>query len=97
MSTDTSDLRHEPDAHRYAMYVDGELVSVADYAEQGSAISFHHTFTNPRFRNLGFGAKVVEFAIDDVERRSDKRVLPMCWFVQEWFDRHPERVGLLTR
>jgi hypothetical protein len=35
--------------------------------------------------------------MDDVETTSDRKVLPMCWYVGEWFDKHPERAGLLTR
>jgi hypothetical protein len=35
--------------------------------------------------------------MDDVERHSSRRVLPMCWYVAEWFDAHPERKTLLTR
>jgi predicted GNAT family acetyltransferase len=90
-------LVHEPDAHRYALYLGDDLVSVADYAEQGGAISFHHTFTNPRYRGQGLAAELVDFAMDDVERRTDRRVLPMCWYVADWFDAHPGRAGLLSR
>jgi predicted GNAT family acetyltransferase len=88
---------HEPDASRYALYIDGALVAVADYAVNGNSISFHHTFTNPRFRGQGLAGEVVAFAMDDVESTSSRRVLPMCWYVDDWFDAHPERAGLLSR
>jgi predicted GNAT family acetyltransferase len=88
---------HEPDAKRYAMYVDGALVSVADYAISGNAISFTHTFTNPAHRGKGLAAELVEFAMNDVESTSTRRVLPMCWYVGDWFQEHPERAELLSR
>ncbi|HWR84559.1 MAG TPA: GNAT family N-acetyltransferase [Rhodoglobus sp.] len=90
-------LSHEPDASRYTLVVDGQLVAVADYRVNGHAISFNHTYTQPAMRGRGYAAEVVAFAMDDVERTSDRRVVPMCWYVAEWFDAHPERSGLLTR
>jgi hypothetical protein len=35
--------------------------------------------------------------MDDVERNSPRRVVPMCWFVADWFDAHPDRAALLSR
>jgi predicted GNAT family acetyltransferase len=90
-------LTHDPDAHRYILRIDDDLVATADYVINGSSISFNHTFTNPRLRGKGYAAEVVAFAMDDVESTSDRRVIPMCWYVAKWFDEHPERAGLLTR
>jgi predicted GNAT family acetyltransferase len=90
-------LTHDPDAHRYTLRIDDDLVATADYVINGSSISFNHTFTNPKLRAKGYAAEVVKFAMDDVESTSDRRVVPMCWYVAKWFDEHPERAGLLTR
>ena len=91
------ELTHETDASRYVLRIDGDIVAVADYSINGNQISFHHTFTNPRYRNKGYAAEIVEFAVDDVEKNSTYRVLPMCWYVADWFDDHAERRELLTR
>ncbi|MFS0730113.1 GNAT family N-acetyltransferase [Curtobacterium sp. 1P10AnD] len=93
----TEEFRHEADEKRYAMYVDGELVSVLDYRENGDAIAFPHTYTVPKHRGHGYAAALVAHTIDEVERTTDKRVVPMCWFVGQWFDEHPERADLLSR
>ncbi len=93
----TKEFTHEADARRYAMRIDGQLVAVVDYAVNGGAISFTRTFTNPPFRGNGYAADVVKFAVDDVERNSERRIVPMCWYVGEWFDKNPERASLLTR
>jgi len=90
-------LAHEPDAKRYTLMVDGHLAALADYAINGNSISFHHTFTQPHLRGHGYAGEVVGFAMDDVEKTSTRRVVPMCWYVGQWFDEHPERAGLLTR
>ncbi len=93
----TQEFSHESDAHRYVLRIDGEIVAVADYTINGSSISFHHTYTNPRRRNQGYAAEVVKYAVDDVETGTTLRVVPMCWYVAEWFDKNPDRAGLLTR
>jgi len=88
---------HEPDASRYTMHLDGKLVAVLDYRKNAGQISFNHTFTNPQHRGKGFAGQLVEFAIDDVEKTTDLKVVPMCWYVGDWFAAHPERSGLLSR
>ena len=88
---------HETDASRYTLVIDGQLVAVADYRINGNSISFNHTYTQPAQRGKGYAAEVVSFAMNDVEKNSDRKVVPMCWYVAEWFDTHPDRAGLLTR
>jgi len=90
-------LTHEADANRYTLVIDGQLAAVADYRINGDAISFHHTFTQPNLRGRGLAGEVVEFAVDDVEKNSTRRIVPMCWYVADWFEAHPERASLLTR
>lgn len=91
-----SEIVHEPDAHRYAMRVDGELVSVLEYADHGRGTVMHHTVTVPKWRGKGHAAQLVEFAVDDVESRGAGPIVPTCWFVADWFAAHPERSGLLA-
>jgi predicted GNAT family acetyltransferase len=87
---------HDVAAHRYTMLVDGEAVSFLDYLDHGSSVVFHHTVTIPKFRGRGFAARLVEHAVDDVEVGGRGPITPTCWFVAEWFERHPERSDLLA-
>jgi uncharacterized protein len=91
------EFANEPDARRYALHIDGELASVVDYTINGKSISFHRTYTPPPYRGKGLAGELVKFAVDDVEKNTDFHVVPMCWYVGEWFDNHPERADLLTR
>jgi hypothetical protein len=93
----STEIFHEPDARRYTLRVDGNLIAAVDYVEAPTAVSFTHTFTSPSHRGKGFAAQVVEFAVNDVEASTDKKIVPMCWYVAKWFDSHPERAGLLER
>ncbi|MGV8896413.1 MAG: GNAT family N-acetyltransferase [Rhodoglobus sp.] len=88
---------HEPDASRYTLTIEGQLVALADYRINGNSISFNHTFTQPNHRGRGLAGELVEFAINDVEAMSGRRIVPMCWYVADWFDARPARGGLLTR
>lgn len=91
------ELANNTDAHRYTLHIDGSLASAVDYQISGNSISFTHTFTDTKRRGQGLAGEIVEFAVDDVESNTDYRIVPMCWYVGEWFDKHPERSELLTR
>jgi predicted GNAT family acetyltransferase len=88
---------HEPENKRYVLRIDGQITAVADYSILGEAISFHHTYTAPPQRGKGFAGEIVEFAVNDVEKNTDFHIVPMCWYVDQWFQEHPDRSGLLTR
>lgn len=88
---------HEPEAHRYVLRADGTIASVLDYRVLGDAIAFTRTFTNPPYRGQGLAGDLVQFAVDDVEATSQRSIVPSCWYVGQWFDRHPDRRGLLDR
>ena len=94
MATEFSDQK---DANRYAMHVDGELVGILDYRILGESISLTRAFTVPQFRGRGYAAQLVEYAVDEIEREGSLKVVPMCWYVADWFDTHPERSALLQR
>lgn len=93
----TTQFVHETDSNRYVMNVDGALVAVADYRSNGGSLSFNHTYTQPAHRGKGYAAELVKFAMDDVESNSSQRVLPMCWYVADWFEANPARAELLSR
>ncbi len=91
------EFTHEKDAERYTLRDGKELLSSADYRINGNKISFHHTYTNPAHRGKGLAGEIVEYAVNDVEASTEYSIVPMCWYVDKWFQEHPERAGLLTR
>lgn len=92
-----SSFAHEPDANRYTLRIGDDLVCVADYSARPGALYFTHTYTTPSRRGHGHAASLIEFAMNDIESRTEDRVVPVCSFVVDWFAAHPERSGLLTR
>jgi predicted GNAT family acetyltransferase len=88
---------NEPDAQRYAMRIDGELVGVLDYAVNGDVIALTRAYTQPQRRGHGYAAELVEYAVKDIETTGTHRVVASCWYVSDWFHAHPERASLLIR
>ncbi len=92
-----TDLRFtdDEDASRYTLHRGDDLVSVLDYRDDGRTVAMTRAFTIPTFRGHGYAAIVVDRAVALLEERGDRRVLPVCWYVADWFAAHPERAGIL--
>ena len=71
------------------------MVSIADYRprDDGTTLVFHHTLTQAAHRGNGYAALLVGQALDDV-RASGRKVVPTCWFVDEYMGVHPELADL---
>lgn len=82
-------------ASRFTLHDGDDLVSVLDYRDDGRTIALTRAFTIPTFRGHGYAAVVVERAVDAIEGGGDREILPVCWYVGEWFEAHPERNGIL--
>jgi len=91
------ELAHEPDDRRYTLRVDGQLACLVDYVVNGDGIALTRTYTEPPHRGHGYAAEIVDFAVNDIEKTTDYRIVSSCWYVSEWFEKHPERAALLTR
>ncbi len=89
------DFENDEQRHRWTGSVDGAVVTALDYADDGAVVSMTRTFTNPPARGHGYAAEIVAHAVDAAEA-AGRRVRPMCWYVAEWFDAHPERAALLA-
>lgn len=90
------DFRRADDASRYELHLDGTLASVLDYRESGGRVSLVRSFTTPPFRGRGLAGELVAFAVADIESRGGRTVVPLCWYVGEWFVQHPEKAHLLA-
>lgn len=82
-------------ASRFTLHDGDDLVSVLDYRDDGRTIALTRAFTIPTFRGHGYAGVVTERAVDAIEAAGGRRILPVCWYVGEWFEAHPERAGLL--
>jgi predicted GNAT family acetyltransferase len=90
----SNEVRHNAEASRYELYVDGELAGIAEYTITGDRIVFPHTEIDPSRRGQGLGAELVRGALDDV-KPTGRAVVPRCWYVAEFINANPEYQPLL--
>lgn len=90
-----AEVRNNTAASRYELYVDDELVGIADYRIEGDRVIFPHTEVRPDKQGSGLGAELVRGALDDV-RADGRRIVASCWYVARFVDTHPEYRKLLA-
>ena len=88
---------HEPDASRYTLMKGSDLVSVLDYRDDGRTVALTRAYTVPTFRGHGFAGELVDRAVAELEQAGDRSVIPVCWYVADWFDANPSRSGILNQ
>ena len=91
------DLRFtdEKDAARYTLHRGDDLVSVLDYNDDGRSVALTRAYTIPTFRGHGYAGELVGRAVADLAAKGDRTVIPVCWYVSDWFAEHPEHAGML--
>lgn len=96
-SSSNREILHDTRTGRYTLTLGGKEVGIADYRVHGDTLLFTHTEINPAFRHGGLGGALIKGALDDVAAHSTRRVMPLCPFVADWIDAHPEYSELTTR
>jgi uncharacterized protein len=91
-----TEVRHAPEAHRYELWMDGDLVGIADYrAGADGTLVFPHTEIAHDRRGQGLGEVLVRGALDDVRERGDV-IVPACWFVADFVRANPEYADVVV-
>jgi len=82
------EVKHDENAGKYYAVVDGRE-AVCEYSRAGDGtLTFWHTYVPPELRGRGIADELVRQALEDVLERGLK-VVPSCWFVRAYIDRHP--------
>jgi predicted GNAT family acetyltransferase len=89
------DVTDHPEAGRYELRVDGELVGIADRTVRDGVMVLPHTVVDPARRGQGLGAHLVRRALDDA-RAQGLKVVPRCWYVAEYLGLHPDDQDLVA-
>lgn len=83
------------DRSRYELVLDGDVVGVADYHDDGTRVVLPHTVIDPHMRGRGLGDVLVAGALDDLKNQG-RRVVPTCWFVAEFIERNADYGDLVA-
>jgi hypothetical protein len=90
-----TEVRHVPEGSRYEILEDGRVVGIADYADRGDVLVFHHTEVDAPLRGRELGAQLVRGALDDVRARG-RTIVPTCSYVAGFVDEYPDYADLLA-
>ena len=82
-------------AGRYELEADGHVAAVLMYRDRQGRRVLVHTEVDPAFEGRGLGTTIVRETLDDVRRRGLK-IVPLCPFVREYLERHPEDADLVA-
>jgi predicted GNAT family acetyltransferase len=86
-----------PGRGRYELRDDGHLLGFTEYRVlDDGVLEFPHTVVAVPKRGAGYGATLVQGALDDV-RRKGATIVPTCHFVAKFVREHPEYADLLAR
>lgn len=78
----------------YELLVDGVIVAIADYADNGMTVELPHVETKPGFRDRGLASELLGGVLERL-RADGRRVRPLCPFAAAYVREHPEFAGLL--
>ncbi|MCU1485875.1 MAG: acetyltransferase [Actinomycetia bacterium] len=90
-----NEVRRNDAEGRYELLVDGELVGTADFRLDEERVVLPHTVIDASRRGQGLGAILVKGALDDI-RHAGRTVVPVCWYVAQYLDEHPQERDLLA-
>ena len=82
------EIIHDIQGSRFLLEVQGQEVYVL-YAEEKEIIELYSTYTPPQLRGQGLAAEVVKAALDYAKEKCLK-VVPSCWYVRSYLEKHPE-------
>lgn len=88
------EIADNADKKRYEIRGDGELAGFVTYRLKAGLIELVHTEIDEEFEGHGLGSQLISFALDDARERS-LAVLPICPFVNDYIQHHPQYVGLV--
>lgn len=91
-----STVRDNPEASRFEISLDREVVGFAEYRLGPQTIVFTHTVVDPAFEGRGLGSQLVRGALDEARARG-LTVRPDCPFFASYIGDHPAYADLLAR
>ena len=89
-------IRRDDTSGRYELLDGDDVVGFAAFTHvDADTISVPHTEVVPSRRGEGLGAQLVEGMLDDLARRG-QRIVPLCPFVVEFIEKHPDYADLVA-
>jgi hypothetical protein len=90
-----NEIINDKQGSRFVMKVEGNEVYVL-YTEDKETIDLYSTHTPSELRGQGLAAKVVSAAIEYAKEKK-LMVIPSCWYVRKFLEKHPEYESIVNR
>ena len=81
---------------RFALYLDGEVVGIADYSLDDDIMTIPHVETVPAHRGKGFAAVLMGGVVESL-RANGRTVRPICPYAADYLRERPDTHGLVAR
>jgi predicted GNAT family acetyltransferase len=88
ITMDETRVTHNQAADRFEITVEGQLAELT-YRRDSNRLMLTHTFVPESLRGRGIGSALVKAAIEEAIAEGSP-VVPVCPFVRDWLERHPE-------
>lgn len=92
----STEVIHQADRNRYAIFLDGEEVGEATYIPKSDRWVFDHTFVNPAHQGKNLAAILIREAFADIRENQHVLVEPTCSYVVRYMEKRPETHDLLA-
>ena len=83
-----------PAEHRFEITLDEALLGHVRYVDRGGRRILVHTEIDPAHEGHGYASTLVRAALDDA-RTHDTLIVPLCPYVADWIERHPDYADLI--
>ena len=83
-----------PAEHRFEITLGPTRLGHARYVDKGGRRIFVHTEIDPEHEGQGYASTLVRAALDDA-RAHETLIVPLCPYVADWIERHPDYADLV--
>jgi predicted GNAT family acetyltransferase len=90
-----NEIVNDKQGSRFVLDVNGQEVYVL-YAEDKETLDLYSTYTPTQLRGQGLAEKVVHAAFEYAKEKKLK-VIPSCWYVRKFLEKHPEYESIVNR
>jgi predicted GNAT family acetyltransferase len=84
-----------PEASRYELRLDDEVVSFADYHHVDGVVTVPHVETVPHYQGNDYAAMVMAGLLDDLRARG-LTIRPLCPYARSYLADHPDQADLIA-
>lgn len=88
------EIKDDREDERFVIRVEGRRAGYVSYRRRDGTLTLRHTEIDPEFEGRGLGGQLVSAVLDSAEEAGES-VLPICPFVREYIERHPDRLALV--